>query len=356
MMVACNVQNQPPERLTVVSAPEIPGSITFGSDSSSGVNAVLGSVIDATFLDRDEIAVLDRYAPFVRVYGRDGAFVRAIVPEGGGPGEARHPVSLQGTDSGAVLLTESNSVSLISADGKLIRRLPPLEGRSRGAAIGCDGQLLVMHTVAQGYLPTGAITAFDSTWKHPVSEFRLDTIRGFSRQEHPFFLVRSKDVLTFYTEEIREPRLLSITCGPESVTSLPLPPPGRAEWFEQTSGGWALHPSDPPIPAGVAAVDNGVLWATNELIDSDKATVLTLIGSDGSVGESLGLRGWVELVDSDDRAFLFIHRGDSASTALVVPRGPLLRLVAQLGIERRKRKSSQSVSLETSRRTPASQL
>lgn len=72
-----------------------------------------------------EIYVLDRQVPVIRMYDRDGSFVRNIGRDGGGPGEYKLPGAIAVLSDSRLLVRDPGNgrVSIYGADGEYIEQL-----------------------------------------------------------------------------------------------------------------------------------------------------------------------------------------------------------------------------------------
>ncbi len=89
---------------------------------------MFGSIAGVASTD-ENIYVLDRDVPALRVYDREGNYARDIGAEGDGPGEFRRPDSLLVAPDGRLFVRSMNQgrITVFTADGELVETLP-LEG------------------------------------------------------------------------------------------------------------------------------------------------------------------------------------------------------------------------------------
>ena len=308
----------------------------FGSEYPRGDTglAVLQRVSDGVIIG-DSIALLDVAAPYVRIFDSSGKFVRAIVQHGEGPGEAKTPLSLEGHGERDLLLTQPKQLSVIDLNGAVRRSVPSPAGVMRGAA-GCGERLIILHTSRDGFSPQGALTVLDDSV--PTTLVMLDTLRGSTHGEHPAYFGSTERALAVYTEETRRPRLLQIDCATSRLQGVRIDSVGPPEWWEAGPGGqWALHPSQPPFPAGVARLAEGIVWATQAVrsasTGSDSVTVIDLISSDAP-RRRLILRGWYELLDSDrsGRMLWAMQDDDRGDRALIIEASALVKALRDYGM------------------------
>ena len=111
------------------------------------VGSAIGSVREARFLrDGRRVLVLDRYAPFLRLFSRAGDSIWAGGREGGGPREFLEPQTLALTDDG-ILIFQAGRVSLwgLDVDSLFFKEsIPlPLNLIPFGAVSSCQGDLLL---------------------------------------------------------------------------------------------------------------------------------------------------------------------------------------------------------------------
>jgi hypothetical protein len=138
----------------------------------------------------------------------------------------------------------------------------------------------------------------------------FDDARGSVRNYHPWFVDTYEGRALFYAEEERRHRLIELGCDGRVVRELALDSLGRGQVFQRTERGFRLTSPGYPFPAGLARVENRVLWATRVLEPAaggalDSLTVITAWGSDGGP-RRVTIRGWYQLFDgASDGSLLF---------------------------------------------------
>jgi hypothetical protein len=100
------------------------GNATLVEEASIGVAAgadeYMFGQVDSVYADQDQIYVVDRQVPAVRVYDHDGAFVRDLGAKGQGPGEYRIPVIVAAGEDGRVFVVDMSAlrINVYDATGK----------------------------------------------------------------------------------------------------------------------------------------------------------------------------------------------------------------------------------------------
>ncbi len=110
--------------------PGVPAGLSVKEDLSlrPGGKNEESTLLNPTDVDSDEagnIYILDRKAVHIKVFDRQGKFVRAIGKKGQGPGEFQRPSDFQVTPKEEILVCDSTSrrVLLFKLDGDFLREL-----------------------------------------------------------------------------------------------------------------------------------------------------------------------------------------------------------------------------------------
>lgn len=111
---------------------------TLGLEPSDDSLLVFGRIQDATFVGQDHIAVLDLFPPFLRIFDRRGRVIAALLPEGGGPGEARNPYSISGNQGGQIVVLHDARVSLFDVGSGFVDSFR-LDHTAQDIGRGCSG-------------------------------------------------------------------------------------------------------------------------------------------------------------------------------------------------------------------------
>lgn len=96
-----------------------------GGDSESEED-IFGVISDIDIDANGEVYLLDSQLSEVKIYSKDGEFLRSIGREGEGPGEFRRPVAMFFTDDGKVAVVQMmpGKIVLLSKDGKPLGDFP----------------------------------------------------------------------------------------------------------------------------------------------------------------------------------------------------------------------------------------
>jgi hypothetical protein len=295
-------------------------------DIEDSAGPILGHVLGGRLSESGErFVVLDRYPPFVRVYGADGRLQAAFVNEGGGPGEARNPLALAVSGDSLVALVDVQRLSLFSIEGEFLSSTRLSGGFPAGIAVAC-GKWVVYSLAPLG----GVFQAQLIETNLRLGELSVSLLPGDSvvaPRMGGFHLVGSKDKLVVRHDLIADPLLLARACDssthsewevlPGSSWLYPLTRPGDGMVFASPLGSRG--------PVGVGTLGDGVLIADLVLarpvytqftwIRSDAVRVLRVAGSHKLLDSRSGIGSLVQLpshlptivVVSDDefeRAFL----------------------------------------------------
>jgi hypothetical protein len=303
LLIGCSDQDERP--IPPVGLYELAPTV-IGEDELGDSLAVFSNVRDARFVG-EHVAVLDADPPFIRLFDKGGQLERALVRRGQGPGESNGPVSFATPREGQLHLVERSRIVVLDTAGRYLEAHDFRGERLRGVAQGCRGGLLILSTPVTDIDGRGVL----------IEQFRdgardtlltVDSLRNNQTSSHPLLTVRSEGALLLYPEDVSQSRLVGITCANGFAEDIEIEPLGSREWWEtRDDGGFALHPAEPPLVAGLARVGSTVLWATNVIesagAGADSLTYLTEIGERP---RRMALRGWYKLRDSDgsDRLLL----------------------------------------------------
>jgi hypothetical protein len=278
---------------------------SYGLREEEGPLAILQKPLDAAFLG-DRVVVLDASAPWLRIFDRDGRFLKATMRNGEGPGETTRPLSLE-AETDEILVTHNRGVELFTSDGALVRSirtsLSPL------GAMRCGHDLLGLSELSR-YPQATALVRFDPPDDEPTTLTTFSPTRLGTRQLHPWFALVGDNQLLLYPEEEGLDRILTLACSDGSVErELPLSALGHGLEVEaRPASAFAVHSSISPFPAGLGRVQDRVLWMTRAIETrrggtQDSVTVVTAYAPDGSARQ-LTIEGWFQLFDSDPNGWL----------------------------------------------------
>jgi hypothetical protein len=249
--------------------------------------------LDAVFVSSGGVAVLDAAPPWIKVFGEDGRFVRAIVRAGDGPAEVSRPNSLATDGEGGLLVSHSVGVLRIDLHGQPIQVSPRF--RARGAVAACGEVFALSEGV--GVPRSSAIVRLGLDGSIDDTLVVLDTIRMDSRTYHPWFVHGDTSRLVFYSERSEDHLLVEYDCGTALTNLIPVDSLGPGTTVELLDGGRErTAPPRPPFPSGLAWLEDRSVWATRYLSPSgDSITEFSEQADD----ESVAIRGWFQLFDSD---------------------------------------------------------
>ncbi len=316
-----------------VQVSDFPVTIIYGGPGG-GPEPVLHSVVDGAFLHDDNfptggIAILDASAPWLRVYTSDGQYVRGIVGEGRGPGEARAPHSMSQTKGGFRLFQQGRFLE-VTSDGEHVTEIVDPAFLRRGEIRACGGRRFVFGApIGQGLVPPGKVLREGGAQGH------FDTILITSRYRwqprlHPLFAVRTAEGILLYPEEFGNDHLVEIACSGEVLRRVAVDSLGLPEIWERTENALAAHPPTPPYPAGVGWTSDVILWAVRDTLPGG-SPVTMLTGHDEAGGRrGLTLAGWFVLLDSDVQGRLLLAGEDPVPAVYIITAGDLLAKMTRL--------------------------
>jgi hypothetical protein len=304
---------------------------TFG-DREDDPLAVLRRPLDAAFLGAD-VAIVDVSPPWVRVFDRQGRFLRAMVRRGDGPGEARFPRTLAAAESEQLLLAHTRGVVRLGSDGTPAFAVAAGgEFGIRGAMEACDGNVFVLaRRLAEFAEAPGLLLRArpDGTLGDTVR--MLGPLRrGDSRRLRASYLQRTDSGVLLHTEEHDRHRLLEMACDGALVREVEVDSLGPPE---QTVPGYrpgtiGVRGERPPYPGGVVKLGDTILWATL-VVDTaaggvlDSVTVVTGFDVLGPP-RSVAIRGWLQLFASDRAGLLLLGAADELRPKVVLVDGNVL--------------------------------
>lgn len=140
-------------------------TLVIGSDSTP--ETIFGAIRGVATLPGGEVAVADRQAAEIRVFGPDGGYRRTIARRGRGPGEFEEILWMQATgDSLLVREAERRTVTVLGADGTAHRLFSGMVD-SAGSSISLTRRL-----------PGGAwLVVVDAPWGNPIiNGFRQESV------------------------------------------------------------------------------------------------------------------------------------------------------------------------------------
>jgi hypothetical protein len=314
---------------------DIDVKMEFGGENDEWLG-VLRRPMDAVLME-NEVIVLDAAPPWVRVFSRDGRYLRAMVDRGEGPGEARLPYTLRGTEDGGLIVAHSRGIESLDSDGTVRQSVRHAgEYSIRGATEACGGRILALGRRSGDAGGEALILPYESGAVLPEAIAVFDTMRPQAqiRRRHASFLRRSDGGMILYPEETNHHRLMEIACDGSVIRELhvdplglpertALPPPG-----ERAPGRFAVRAAEPPFPGGIAEINGRVLWAAlvaDSLLDGriDSTTVVTAFDSTGGAAQ-LSIRGWYQLFDSDSKGMLLLGNADGLHPSVLLVDGNAL--------------------------------
>jgi hypothetical protein len=281
----------------VVSLEDIGIRAVFGEEGGDPLS-VLARPVDATFAN-DSVYVLDASPPWVRVFARDVGYVRAVIPDGDGPNEARPPVhSLTATGSGDLLLGFRSHVAQHDRAGTGIWSTAGRpEVALRGVVEGCTNELYVL---AQSETSDSTVVARISRTGSLEDSWALGyPIRHQGRRYHPWYVQAADDGLLLYTEEEDRNRVLRLSCDGTAHDAIDLDSLGSGLRVEIADGTMTVHQPEPPFPAGLAILRGHMLWARQAVVNTDTITIVTAYRPNEDP-MWIGIRGWFQLLDAND--------------------------------------------------------
>ena len=300
-----------PGRGRPVTLAEVGIAAEFGAQEEDGPLAVFHKPLDAAFVE-DKVLVLDAAAPWVRVFDRDGGFLRTLVRKGGGPAEAERPYTIAPASGGHFLLTRSGTgIARLDLEGEVVFSMRT-GLRVLGTEEACGGAILALVESSEvsnsDMIRSNTIVRLGPSGSVEDTLFTVLAVRLSGRNHHPWFVVADDDRILVYPEEVGRSRLLEIACDGSLARELVLDSLGRGETFERREEGFAVYSARPPFPSGLARVNNRVLWATRVVETQqtgslDSLTIITAFDPEGRV-RRLSIRGWYQLFDGDSNGAL----------------------------------------------------
>lgn len=240
--------------------------LTVGRDEST---AWFSRIKVARFGNDGRITALDAAAPFVRQYnGADGTELRRFLSRGGGPGEARSPITLASVGNG-IAVGEGPRVHLFDSIGAyvLTYRLPapavalsagcaPNELAVYGAGASLDNGLVEWLTVYE--VADSGVRRMRAVFTDTVQAAR----RGFGKR----VLASDGQRLAFLHEYAAEPFIVLHDCRSRRNTRVPVPElAGRQSSERQGQGTRRVLTTADASFFGIAVIDDGVAWVLSRL-------------------------------------------------------------------------------------------
>jgi hypothetical protein len=317
--------------------------VAIGADSMQDWLGILHRPIDAAF-SGDEIVILDSSAPWLRIYSRDGQFLRGIMRSGEGPGEAMHPFAVRASSDGGLIVTHSAGVTRLDQNGEPVwlSRAGPYW---TNAAVEACGTHIYVLARKMGELGASALIL------RAVPNLELyDTLVSLGpmrlpaqvRRRHTSYVRGNGEGILLYPEELDRHRLLEIGCDGQVRRELEVAPLGKPESIglpppaERRPGRMAVRAAEPPLPGGLAHVGDHLLWSAL-MVDSisteriDSLTIITVI-KDSAEARQISVRGWYQLLDSDQEGMLLLADADALyPRVLLVDGNAILRLIDRHG-------------------------
>jgi hypothetical protein len=303
-------------------------------------------VVDATFSrDGRHIIVLNRHAPFVRVFRRDGSLRAMFVGEGDGPGESRLPYAVAPGRNDQILVVDGG-LKLLTLDGNLLAERRHLPIQVVEVLKGCDDEWLVY-----GPSPLTSTKASSRAWIHrlwlrPPDVVRVEPIYwdstssltvGFGAQQT---LVQADSSFILLHRYSTTPALLKWNCADLSPKPM-------------TEGRQLLRPKrelrpltldlSEPFPGGIAIADAGLLWLeTVTLLPSGSTnpeqawseTWFTLLTPDSLFRAAVA--GNYRIRDTWHDEEVVLTRSDPFETVVIVRLSDVLQRVREGSASRRK--------------------
>ncbi|WP_331071496.1 hypothetical protein [Longimicrobium sp.] len=306
----------------------------------SGVTAsgaVLGVVIAARLTENGaHIVVLDAVPPHVKVFDRSGTLRHSFLGQGGGPGEARFPVTLATSGDTAILVADGQRrVQQFDLAGKLQHVftadfLPLAAGEACGEwrlygprVQGAGAAPLWLHRVRFAHGRPEVQSLYRDSM--PASGIAMGTPYGFIAH-HQGTLVRHNLATV--------PLLLEWPCGDSGPHSVSIPDPFRAPPPTLQRGPGAAHVKPGArAQAGIATMRNGLVLA--DLVHSganDGYTDLLLM-QDGSHARA-SVPGAVTLRDSKPGVGVLIHTEEPEPQVFLVSEQEFLRMFGRQSARR----------------------
>jgi hypothetical protein len=336
LLTGCSEGPRAAETERILNVADIGIEAVFGANEYDDHLGVLRRPIHAIF-SGDEVFVLDASPPWVRVYDRQGRFLRAMVRQGQGPGEAVLPYTLSATRDGGFVLTHSRGIDRFDAQGNAVFRVPPGDHWVRGAAETCEGEILALGR------PPGEIDGRGLLLRAGPDNILRDTVallhplRSHAQlRRQASFLEAIEDGVSLYPEEVDRHRLIEVGCDGRLLREFELEPLGEPERTGPPPAGsppgrFAVTAAQPPLPGGLSRIGGRVLWAalvtnprTNGMVDS--TTVITAFDADGS-SRRLQLQGWYQLFQGDRESLLLGNADGMYPSVILVNGAALLRRI-----------------------------
>jgi hypothetical protein len=342
-VIACDPGPRSSESVARFPLIDIGVEAEIGVQDSGDPLAVLHRPMDATFVD-GEIAVLDASPPWIRVFARDGRFLRAMMRKGQGPGEAELPYTLRSTRDGGFVVGSARGIERVDRDGNHLLAIRGGDYWIYAAVEACEGNI---HALARRTGEIGALSLFmrlgqDSTLADTLAVFGAMRLPAQLRRRHSSYVRPVPGGVLLYPEELDRHRILEVDCNGGVLRDLEVESLGNPERVglpptpEQNPGRVAVRAAEPPYPGGLTRIGTTVLWAaltvdslTNGTVDS--TTVLTAFDREDRALQ-ISIDGWYQIFDSDAEGSLLLGNADATYPSVIVVDGhTVLRLIDEQG-------------------------
>lgn len=136
--------------------------------------------------EAEDIYVLDITEKHVKVFDRNGKYIKTISQPGQGPGELHIPRSLQCTPQSELMVGDINRLSFFTLDGDFIKSIPTAKMRFIGAKMDLAGNMIGID-ITFGKEAKYVLKKFDSELNN-LCTFDSGPTPNFSREGfNPFF-------------------------------------------------------------------------------------------------------------------------------------------------------------------------
>jgi hypothetical protein len=311
-------------------------------DSAQGFSRV----IDAAFSrDGQHLIVLNRHAPFVRVFRRDGSLRSMFLTEGDGPGESRFPYAVAPGEDDQILIMD-HGLKLLTLDGALVAERRYLPVQPVEVLHGCDKDWFVYGPSPVTDRSSGPYAWIHQVWLRPPDIAQFEPIYkdsaapltiGFGAQQT---LATSGSRFVLLHRYAAEPRLLEWSCAnlrPETMPeSTQLLRPERELPPLTLDLSW-------PRPSGIAVAADELLWLENVTLfppgstnpeEAQPETWFTLLTRDSIF--RAGVPGHYSVRDTYEDEEIIFTRSDPFETVAVVAMVDLFQRL-RYGVRSRRR-------------------
>ncbi len=276
------------------------------------------------------VVVLDPSPPFLRVFDSSGDLSHALVPRGGGPGEARRPGSFAVSDSLILLAHDGSNLSLFDVSGRFIARHRVDRFVPLGVTRACTDDAWIVY----GPSADAMWNAGDKAWLHYVElvdggkEMRHRPVYSDStRVERLMFgkrydLVTTEDhvyVLHGYAEP---PQILAWSCRTGETSTIPTVEPEEVSPRRtalQGGGTGTILTLPDTLSQGIGVVDSTLVsaWLIGHA-DADAAERTEFRAWTGAEWEPTAVTGDYEIRDSQPGVGLVLSSSDSIPEVFLI--------------------------------------